>query len=83
MLPSLKSLESGKYYVQIASLGALENVDGLLAKYSEKYPMVVVPLTSGKAYQVMVGPLTSDEYTVVQEKFRAFGFKDAFLRKIR
>ena len=45
--------------------------------------MVVVPLTSGKAYQVMVGPLTSDEYTVVQEKFRAFGFKDAFLRKIR
>ncbi len=83
LVPSLKDLQSGKYYVQIASLGTSENVEGLLAKYSKKYPMVVVPLTSGKAYQVMVGPLTTDEYTVVQEKFRAFGFKDAFLRKIR
>ena len=83
IVPSLKDLKSGSYYVQIASLGATEHVDGLLAKYSEKYPMVVVPLSSGKAYQVMVGPLTTDEYTVVQEKFRAFGFKDAFLRKIR
>ncbi|MBQ7159229.1 MAG: SPOR domain-containing protein [Treponema sp.] len=83
LVPSLKDLQRGKYYVQIASLGATENVEGLLAKYSEKYPMVVVPLSSGKNYQVMVGPLTTDEYTVVQEKFRAFGFKDAFLRKIR
>ena len=83
IVPTLKDLKKGSYYVQIASLGGTENVDGLLAKYCEKYPMVVVPLSSGKSYQVMVGPLTTDEYTVVQEKFRAFGFKDAFLRKIR
>lgn len=83
IVPTLKDLKKDSYYVQIASLGGTENVDGLLAKYCEKYPMVVVPLSSGKSYQVMVGPLTTDEYTVVQEKFRAFGFKDAFLRKIR
>ncbi|MBQ6780348.1 MAG: SPOR domain-containing protein [Treponema sp.] len=83
LIPSLKDLKSGSYYVQIASSGNTDNIDALLAKYGEKYPMVVVPLTSGKAYQILVGPLTTDEYTVVQEKFRAFGFKDAFLRKIR
>ena len=81
--PSLKDLESGKYYVQIASLGQKENIQSLLAKYTPKYPVVLVPLSNGKGYQVLVGPLTADEYGMIIERFQSYGFKDCFLRKIK
>ena len=81
--PSLKDLESGKYYVQIASLSQKENIESLLAKYTPKYPVVLVPLSNGKGYQVLVGPLTADEYGMIIERFQSYGFKDCFLRKIK
>ncbi|MBP3606720.1 MAG: SPOR domain-containing protein [Treponema sp.] len=80
---SLKDLESGKYYVQIASLRDQSNIDAILNKYAEKYPIVLVPLTSGKAYQVLVGPLNINEYGMIMERFKSYGFKDCFLRKIK
>ncbi|MBR1402840.1 MAG: SPOR domain-containing protein [Treponema sp.] len=83
VVPSLKNLRSGYYYVQIASLSNTENIKSIVDKYSAKYPIVLVQNASKSAYQVMVGPLTIDEYGSVVEKFKAYGFKDAFLRKIR
>lgn len=80
---SLKELESGKYYVQIASLSKKENIESLLNNYAKKYPIVLVPLSNGSGYQVLVGPLTADEYGMIMERFRAYGFKDCFLRKIK
>lgn len=82
-VPSLKELLSGCYYVQIAALSDTARISELLEKYATTYPMTLVPLASGKGYQVMVGPLTADEYGSIQAKFKAFGFKDAFIRKIR
>ena len=81
--PSLKDLESGKYYVQIATLKTQDNIDAVVEKYGEKYPMVLVPLSSGSAYQVLIGPLAMSEYGAVTERFKSYGFKDCFLRKIR
>lgn len=83
VVSSLKELKPSSYYIQIAALGDRENMEAILSQYGSKYPIVFVPLASGKAYQVMVGPLTVDEYGSVLAKFKAFGFKDAFLRKIR
>ena len=80
----LKGLESGKYYIQIATLGNKDNVKNLVAKYGSNYPIALVPNSSGTAYQVMIGALTVDEYGIVLERFRkSYGFADAFLRKIR
>ena len=79
----LKSLESGKYYVQIAIYNDDVNIQNVLDKYSENYPITLVPLSSGKASQVMVGPLNVDEYGTVLNRFKSYGYKDAFLRKIR
>lgn len=83
MVSDLKCLESGKYYVQIAIYNDNVNVRGVLDKYSENYPMVIVPTSSGNANQVMVGPLNIDEYGTVLNRFKSYGYKDAFLRKIR
>ncbi|MDE7227136.1 MAG: hypothetical protein K2N31_02295 [Treponemataceae bacterium] len=83
IVPSLKDLQDGAYYVQISTLSDRENIEAVLDTYAETYPMAIVPLASGAAYQILVGPLSVDEYGTVLEKFKAFGFRDAFLRKIR
>ena len=83
MMKSLDQLESGKYYVQVATFAEQENIDRMLKDYGSKYPFVMVPLKSGKAMQMMVGPLNVDEYGAILARFKSLGFKDAFLRKIR
>lgn len=80
---SLKELQSGKYYVQIAVLADEKNIQDVISKYAEQYPVVLVPLASGKATQVMIGPLNMDEYGTVLNRFKKSGYKDAFLRKVR
>ena len=83
VVPSVKNLRSGSYYVQVASLGNKDNIKNFVDKYSMKYPVVLVQTSSKNAYQVMVGPLNIDEYGAVGEKFKDYGFKDSFVRKIK
>jgi len=79
---SVSELNKEKYYIQIASLTKEENMVSLIEKY-KKYPIILLPRTNGAGYQVLVGPLSSDEYGTILEKFKAFGFKDAFIKKIK
>lgn len=79
----LKELESGKYYVQIAVLKDSANIKSIFDKYYGKYPITLVPLAGGTARQVLIGPLSVDEYGTVMNRFKSYGYKDAFLRKIR
>ncbi len=80
---SLKELESGKYYIQIAVLADENNLKDTVSKFEKRYPVTLVPLASGKATQVMIGPLGMDEYGAVLNRFKKSGYKDAFLRKIK
>lgn len=80
---SLKELESGKYYIQIAVLADENNLKNTVSKFEKQYPVTLVPLASGKATQVMIGPLGMDEYGTVLNRFKKSGYKDAFLRKIK
>lgn len=80
---NLSSLDKGTYYVQIASLSNPSNIRETLAKYGRDYPVTLVPLASKAATQVMIGPLSVDEYAVVLERFKMYGYKDAFVRKVR
>ena len=83
MVPSLKDLESGKYYIQIAVYSADENINEILEKYANNYPVTIVPMAGGQRKQILIGPVTMDEYKVVLERFKSYGFKDAFLRKVK
>ncbi len=83
VVPSLKDLESGKYYIQIAVYSADDNILEIINKYGNNYPVTIVPMAGSERKQVLVGPLTVDEYKVVLERFKSYGFKDSFLRKIR
>ena len=83
IVPSLRELESGKYYIQIATMKNDEYIMEIVNKYGNNYPITIVPKSSGNAKQVMIGPITIDEYGALLERFKSYGFKDAFLRKIR
>lgn len=75
---SYGELDAQKYYVQIASCDKSENASQIAAQYSERYPMAIVQ--NGSRAPVLVGPLSVDEYGVVLERFKAYGFKDAFVK---
>ena len=74
-------LKKGTYYIQIAILSDIANIKNLLKSYS-KYPIVLIP-SKKNTYKVLIGPLSVDEYGVVFEKFKSYGFKDAFVKKIK
>ena len=78
VISSESALASNCYYIQIATMGNIKNIENLLVKYS-KYPVSLIP--AGKNYRVLVGPLSVDEYGAVLAKFKDAGFKDAFVRK--
>lgn len=67
-----------KYYVQIAVYNEAENVEEVNALYGKRYPLVV--LEKGKRKTVMVGPFNVDEYGIILERFKSYGFKDAFVK---
>ncbi len=78
-LKSESDLESQKYYVQIAVYTKNENVEQLDALYGRRYPLTI--LDEGARKTVLVGPLGMDEYGSVLERFKLFGFSDAFVRQ--
>ena len=79
-LSIVEKLESGKYYVQIATYSKVENVEKILSTYGNNYPIVCYQPSDRSDYQVMIGGLNKDEYAIVLERFRKAGYKDAFLR---
>lgn len=83
IVPSLKDLKKNSYYIQIAVYKDDANIENIINTYGKNYPITLVPLASGAAYQIMVGPVSMDEYKVVLERFKSYGYKDAFLRKIK
>ena len=80
MIDSLDELEAEKYYIQIATLSDDENILEVVNKYGKKYPITIVPTAKGSK-QILVGPVTLDEYGTVLARFKSYGYKDAFLRK--
>ena len=78
-IKEITSLEKGKWYIQIAAYKNIDNVNEIYSKYGKKYPVVVEK--RGDISVVMIGPLSMDEYGTVLQRFKAFGFKDAFVKK--
>lgn len=75
------TFEKGKWYIQIGVYAKQENVNEIIKKYGKKYPLFI-DQKNGKNY-VLIGPLSMDEYGAVLQRFKAFGYKDAFVKKIK
>lgn len=77
-----KDLIRNSYYVQIATMRDDANIMEVVNKYGNNYPITIVQLANNSK-QILIGSLSIDEYAVVLERFKSYGYKDAFLRKIR
>lgn len=76
------TLEKG-IYIQIAALQDSKTLEEVCGKYGDDYPIKLVELQDkGKnLVRVLVGPVNRDEYGAVLERFKSFGFKDAFVSR--
>ena len=74
-------LKKGAFYIQIATFSKRENAANVISSYS-KYPVCVIENANG-TYKVLAGPLNEDEYGAVLLRFKSFGFKDAFVKRIK
>ena len=79
-LPLVSSLDRGAYYVQIATYKDAANAWKVVNDHSKKYP-IAIERSGSDSLKVCVGPVKKDECGAVLERFRGFGFKDAFVRK--
>ncbi len=82
MVSCADDLKRNSYYVQIATMHDDANIQEVVNKYGTNYPITIVPVKNNSK-QILIGSLNMDEYAVVLERFKSYGYKDAFLRKIR
>jgi hypothetical protein len=79
----ISSLERGKYYLQLAAYTIPELVETELLRISTVYPLAVQE--SGEAekplYRILIGPVNLGESGALLQRFKASGYRDAFIRK--
>ena len=75
----LNTLDSGKYYVQVAADRSFENAQTILTGIDGNFsPFVFV--RGDEWYRILIGPLNnSGESAAVLQRFRTIGYSDAFI----
>ena len=76
--------EKGKFYVQLGVYRDMKNLKNLVSKYRGRYPVSIKASdrTPG-GYEMLIGPLSQDEYRAMLDRFRREGFKDAFVKFLK
>ena len=74
--------EKNKYYVQLSVNRDVANIRNIVSKYRGKYPVSLKQSNRyTDAYEVLIGPLTADEYNAILNKVKKDGYKDAFVKR--
>jgi septal ring-binding cell division protein DamX len=76
-----QDLKAGNY-VQFATCTTDAEADKIISKH-KKYPIIKVLFEKREGYKLLVGPLGDDEKGAVLARFKAFGYSDAYLRKVK
>jgi hypothetical protein len=82
-VPVINRLEKGKYYLQLAAYTLPELVEDELSRIGGAYPRSIQE--SGNPdkpmYRILIGPVNLGESGALLRRFKASGYKDAFVRK--
>ncbi|MBO7485721.1 MAG: SPOR domain-containing protein [Spirochaetaceae bacterium] len=74
--------EKNKYYVQLSVNRDVANIRNIVSKYRGKYPVSLKQSNRfTDAYEVLIGPLSADEYNAILSKVKKDGYKDAFVKR--
>ncbi len=76
------SLPARTYFVQLGAYSTRSLAEKLAGELNQTYSVTILPATSDgrRFFKVLVGPLNGDESGTLLYKFRARGFKDAFIQ---
>jgi hypothetical protein len=78
----IRSLEKGKYYLQLAALSRVELVEAELSRLGPSWPLAVQTVRSeGRLlYRILIGPVNRGESAALLQRFKTSGYRDAFVR---
>jgi hypothetical protein len=82
-VPSVSSLERGKYYLQIGAYSQAAIVESELSRVERGHPLIVQNIGSSARpiYRILIGPVSQGEAGALLRKFLNSGYKDAFVRR--
>ena len=82
-VPLVKSLEQGKWYVQIGAYNRPDHVENEIDHIGTAYPIAVQNIGTDTApiFRLLLGPLNQGESGAVLQRFKSIGYKDAFVRR--
>lgn len=80
----INQYERGKFYVQLGVYRDMKNLTNIVNKYRGRYPVSIKASerTPG-GYEMLIGPLSEDEYRATLDRFRREGYKDAFVKFLK
>jgi hypothetical protein len=81
-VPLIRSLDRGKYYLQIGAFSRAESIESLIIKVGNGYPLAVQNGGSeGKPlYRLLIGPVNLGESGALLQRFKSIGYSDVFVR---
>jgi hypothetical protein len=79
-----ESLVPGYYFIQLGAYAEKQLADSIEKKFTSIYPIKVYEIKHTKItiYKVLVGPLNKDESDTLLYRFKALGYRDAFVKYI-
>lgn len=80
----INQYERGKFYVQLGVYRDMKNLTNIVNKYRGRYPVSIKASerTPG-GYEMLIGPLSEDEYRATLDRFRREGYRDAFVKFLK
>ncbi|MDR1787789.1 MAG: SPOR domain-containing protein [Treponema sp.] len=82
-VPLVRELERGKYYLQLAAMSKMENVEAELARLGSTALPVKVQNAGSEVqpvYRILIGPVNLGESGALLQQFKVSGYRDAFVR---
>jgi hypothetical protein len=78
----IKTLEKGKYYIQLGIFNRKEDIDNALPRLKKNLPLVIQSTGAGgnAALKLMVGPMNEGESNALLVRFKKDGWKDIFIK---
>ncbi|MDR1031289.1 MAG: SPOR domain-containing protein [Treponema sp.] len=82
-VPVIRSLETGKYYLQLRAYRQPELVELELSKIKSSYPLTVQYSGTPEQplYRILLGPMNLGESGALLQRFKSSGYPDAFVRQ--
>jgi len=79
-VPRIFALDRGSYYVQIAAVDTPDQVESTVYSIDRSYQPKVYK-DGDNWYRILLGPLNQGESAAILQRFKSFGFSDAFVRR--